>query len=138
MALLVVLPVAWFVQIFSAHEDLHCTTASAGTAAAIDSLMRDHRTHVENVQLVDARDSGFENLVFDSGNVYVDDVFVGVGTWGANVGDFVGFRGWDRRQAYSMQPVNDLARAVSNGVGGLKPPTKHRAVTFSQHCVTGS
>ena len=139
IALLVLLPVAWFVGLADEHEPLRCTTPSAGMANSIESIMNDHRTHLENVQVVDAHDLHYESLYYDSGKVYVDDVYVGVGTWGTNYMDSPGFRpGSQNRRWYSVRPVNALAKAISTDPFGLRSPNENKAARFSQHCVTAS
>jgi hypothetical protein len=134
IAALVVLPVAWFVHLAGEREPLQCTAPSPGVATAIDSIMRDQRTHVEGVQSVDVP-YGDTGASFDSGNVYVDDVFVGVGTWIDHGG--VGPDG-DLGRYGVVQPVDDLAQAVAVNRYDFAPPKANRAARFSQHCVNGS
>ena len=133
MALLVALPVAWLVHITGEHEPLTCTAVGQGTTIAIDSIMRDQRTHVEGVQGV-AVPHGDTGGSFDSGDVYVDDVYVGVGTWFANFGDLHG----ELDRYTVLQPVNELAQAVSANQYDFPPPKEDGAARFSQRCVTGS
>jgi hypothetical protein len=133
MALLVVVPVAWFAHAAGQPTSLRCTTAGQNTATAIDSIMRDARTHVEAVHAV-AVAHGDTGGSFDSGDVYVDDVYVGVGTWFANFDDLT--RGALTPQEV-LQPVNALAQAVSVNQFPFSPPKENGAARFSQHCVTG-
>ncbi len=90
-------------------------------------------------RVVDAGDSRYENLFVTSADVRVDEVFVGIGTWASNFGNFGPgrFLGWrdEARQDYSMVPVNDLAARVSTGAGGLRSPGNIRATAFSRGCV---
>ena len=71
----------------------------------------------------------------DSASVYVDGVYVGVGTWFANFGD--GSSG-KLGQYGVLQPVNDLADAVSANEFPFAPPNESRAASHSRSCVTGA
>src|SRR6185295_17448456 len=100
----------------------------------IDSILRDGRTHVEQLQVV-AIPHGDTGASFDSGRVYVDDVFVGVATLWAN------FRRHARRRPRAVRrapPVNELAQAISVNRFPSMPPTDSKAARFSQHCVPDS
>ena len=83
------MPVVRFVSLADEHEPLVCRTPSDGMTHIIQSTMRDQRTNVEQLQGV-AVPHGDAGASFDSGNVYVDDVYVGVGTWWANFIDMPG------------------------------------------------
>jgi len=134
IALLVALPLAWFVHLADEHTPLKCTTPSENVTHIIDSTMRDHRTHVENVRGVGVP-HGDTGASFDSGRVYVDSVYVGVGTWWAN---FFDIAGGELGQYGVLQPVNELAQAVSVNQFSYAPPKENKAARFSQHCVPGS
>jgi hypothetical protein len=132
MALLVALPVLWFVHLANERPPLVCQTSSQNVANVIDSIMRDPRTHVEGAQGV-AVPHGDTGGSFDSGNVYVDDVYVGVGTWFAN---FTDVPGGTLGQYGVLQPVNDLAKTVSVNEFSFSAPNGSRAASYSEHCVT--
>jgi hypothetical protein len=134
IALVVAVPIVWFVHLANEHTPLKCTTPSDGVTHIIDSTMRDPRTHVEHLEGVQVP-LGDTGASFDSGNVYVDDVSVGVGTWWANFFDMPGGK---LGQYGVLQPVNDLAQAVSVDQFSHPPPKENKAARFSQHCVPGS
>jgi hypothetical protein len=132
MAVLIALPVLWFVHLANQQQPLACQTSSHNVVNVIDSTMRDARTHVEGVQGV-AVPHGDTGGSLDSGNIYVDDVYVGVGTWFANFTDV------PRRtlgQYGVLQPINELAKAVSVNEFSFAVPNESRAASYSEHCVT--
>lgn len=107
-------------------------------AQAIDARMHDARSRVDHVQGVDAEDGQYRGLFFTSAKVRVAGVSVGIGTWASNVRDFGNgdFRGWAQTpRAYSLVPVNDLARAISANPQLVDDPAMTRAARFSQSCV---
>jgi len=53
MALLVFVPLAWFAHVAGEHEPLACTTPGPGMTNVINSIMRDDRTHVEQLQVAE-------------------------------------------------------------------------------------
>ena len=134
MAVLIVLPVLWFLHLANEQAPLVCKTASHNVLNVIDSTMRDPRTHVEGVQGV-AVSHGDTGGSLDSGKVYVDDVYVGVGTWFAN---FTDVPGGTLGQYGVLQPANDLAKAVSVNEFSFPVPNESRAARYSEHCVAAA
>jgi len=134
MALVIVVTVAWFLHLAKEHTALVCQAPSQNVTHLIDSIMRDPRTHVEGVQGVRVPHGDTGGSV-DSGKVYVDDVYVGVGTWWAN---FYDIAGGTLGQYGVLQPVNDLAKAVSVNEFSYPVPNEGKAASYSQHCVTSS
>jgi hypothetical protein len=134
MAVLIALPVLWFVHLANEQPPLVCQTSSQNVVNVINSIMRDPRTYVEGVQGV-AVPHGDTGGSLDSGNVYVDDIYVGVGTWFAN---FTDVPGGTLGQYGVLQPVNDLAKSVSANEFSFPVPNESRAASYSEHCVTAA
>ena len=133
-ALLMAFPALWFVHLGNEQSPLVCQTSSQNVANVINSIMRDPRTHVEGVQGVGVP-HGDTGGSLDSGNVYVDDIYVGVGTWFAN---FTDAPGGTLGQYGVLQPVNDLANAVSVNEFSFPVPNESRAARYSEHCITAA
>jgi hypothetical protein len=138
--LMVALPVFWLVDLPSPQSGRFvCTTPSIAMSQAIDERMRDARVLVSHVRVMAAHDGRYEVLFLVSAQVRASGIFVGFGTWATNFRDLHApghrFGGWSREPAADpLVPVNDLALALSSGVGSLRSPGMTTAARNVQSC----